>query len=265
MNSLQIIGIKSPQIIGFGDSVYNMLSKGLKLTNIELKENDIIAITSKVVSMEQKDSVKLDLIKPSDAAIELANGSKLDPRVVQLILNESEGQIYGYVYHAILAKTKYGLSSNAGIDLSNCPEGYALLLPRNPDQFAEKIRERIKNDFGVNVGVIITDSRTIPLRRGTMAVAIGISGFNPVIDERGNVDLYGYVMAISTRAIADSAATAANIVMGETNEQTPFSIIRGLSLDYMAKPSMLDVQMPEDQCLYFAPLMDLIKKNKNCE
>lgn len=257
-----IYPIKSPKIIGFGEDVFSQFCEGLVSENIKLMDNDVVAITSKVITMQQNSAVKLEDITPSEQARVLGIEASLDPRVAQLIINESKGEIIGSVFHAVLAKTPYGLSANAGIDLSNCPEGYALLLPRNPDMEAKEFRKKIHKKFGVKVAVIITDSRTIPLRRGTTAVAIGISGMEPIIDERGNKDLYGYTMSISSRAIADNAANCTNLVMGETDEQTPFAIARGIQFKSSENQSMLSALMPEDQCLYFAPLLKLIEQKK---
>ena len=259
---VEIYPIKSSRIIGFGESVLDHLVDALENHSEELKDGDILAITSKVISMEQKSAVLLSEIIPSQDAIDIAIEASMDPRVAQLVIDESEGEVLGAVFHAILAKTPYGLSANAGIDQSNCPDGYALLLPRNPNEEAEKIRLFVNNKYEVEIAVVITDSRTIPLRRGTTAVAIGISGMEPIIDERGSKDLYGYTMTISSRAIADNVANCTNLVMGETDEQTPFALARGIDFIPSKEHTMLSALMPEDQCLYFAPLMKLIEDQK---
>ncbi len=250
--------VKSPRIISWGESVFDTFAEALEMENVVLEDGDVVSITSKVFTMQQKSAVLLDDVKPTIEARELAIEASLDPRVAQLIIDESKGEIIGSVFHAVLAKTPYGLSANAGIDLSNCPEGYALLLPREPDKEAVIFRDKIKERYGVTVAVIITDSRTIPLRRGTTAVAIGIAGMEPIIDERGNKDLYGYTMSISSRAIADNVANCTNLVMGETDEQIPFAVARGIEYKQSTDMTMLTALMPEDQCLYFAPLMKLI-------
>ncbi|MHA2401720.1 MAG: coenzyme F420-0:L-glutamate ligase, partial [Candidatus Kariarchaeaceae archaeon] len=208
----------------------------------------------------QKSAVLLDEVIPSKKAQQLANDSKIDPRVAQLVMQESDEQIFGSVFHAILAKTPYGLSANAGIDLSNSPDGYALLLPRDPNGAAKKFMNEVKNKFNINVAVLIIDSRTIPLRKGTTAVTLGVAGMNPIIDERGKEDLYGEKMVITTRAIADSVATAVNMIMGETNEQSPFGIMRGIEYERADDVSMFSALMPEDQCLYFAPFIKLLNR-----
>ncbi len=260
MRKLEAFSIRSTKIIGFGDSVYKEFVKSMEDAHVELEDNQILVIASKVVAMEQRAAVRLDEVEPSEWAKELAVESKLDPRVIQLVINESGGEIFGSVPRAILARTIYGVSANAGIDLSNAPSGYALLLPRDPDAYAQRFHKQLRDDFGVFVPVIIADSRTIPLRRGTTGVAIGLAGIDPVIDERGQSDLYGYQMQITTRAVADNVATVANLLMGETNERTPFAIVKGIQFKEDMKATLSSTLMPPDQCIYFAPFMELRKK-----
>lgn len=260
VKSLQIFALKSSKIVDWGDSVFEIFLESIKNENFEIEDDDVITITSKIYSMEQKAAVMLKDVIPSEEAIKLAEKSTLNPSLAQLVLNESKGEVYGAVYKAILAKTDYGLSANAGIDQSNCPEGYALLLPRNPDNAALEFKKRIKDALGKEVAVIITDSRTIPLKKGTSAVAIGVAGIDPIIDEKGKRDLYGYKMMITTRALADNLSTATNLLMGETDEKMPFGIIRGLEYARAHNVSVKSTLMPENYCLYFAPLLELINK-----
>ncbi len=263
MRSIQARSIRSTKIVGFGESVFEELINSLEAEGIEFTEGDVLVIASKVVAMEQKAAVRLEEVVPSARAIELGEQAKLDPRVAQLVIEESGGEIYGSVPKAILAKTRFGISANAGIDLSNAPTGWALLLPREPDEYAERFRQQIHERFGIDIPVIIADSRTIPLRRGTTGIAIGLSGMDPVIDERGQEDLYGYEMQITTRAVADNLATVANLLMGETNERTPFAIISGADFIRSEKATLRSTLMPSDQCIYFAPFMKLYRKSQS--
>ncbi|MCE7733663.1 MAG: coenzyme F420-0:L-glutamate ligase [Candidatus Heimdallarchaeota archaeon] len=239
-----------------------MFIESLKLQEFEIQDSDVIVITSKVYSMEQQSAVVLDTVEPTPRAIELAEKSKLDPRIAQLVLDESNGEVYGAVYKAILAKTDSGLSSNAGIDQSNCPEGYALLLPAHPDKIAQGFRKRVKEQFNIDVAVIVTDSKTIPLKIGSSAIAIGIAGIEPIIDENGKPDLYGEPLTLTRSALADNLATAANLIMGESNERTPFGIIRGLDYVKGEDVSVKSTIIPEKYCLYFAPLLELIDPSR---
>ncbi|MHA2252407.1 MAG: coenzyme F420-0:L-glutamate ligase [Candidatus Kariarchaeaceae archaeon] len=261
MRSVQIYAFKSPKIISWGDDVFENFIEALRIEDFRLQNGDIVVLTSKVYSMQQESAIKLTDVIPSEQAIILGEEASLDPRVAQLVIDESDG-VLGAVYHAILAKTIYGLSANAGIDLSNSPDGYALLLPRNPDQEALRFKEKISSRLMVDVGVLIVDSRTIPLRRGTTAVALGVAGMDPIIDERGKVDLYGNKMVITTKALADNVATAVNMLLGETNEMTPFGIARGIPYEPADQVTMKSTLMPEDQCLYFSPFMKLLHQGE---
>ena len=98
-----------------------------------------------------------------------------------------------------------------------------------------------------------------------MGVALGISGMEPVIDDRGKQDLYSYTMTITTRAIADNIATASNLVMGESNEQTPFALVRGVEYETKEDVSMFETLMPEEECLYFGPLLQLSRKGEKTD
>lgn len=260
MRSIHARSIRSTRIVGFGDSVFEEFLRSIENEGVGLQEGDVLVIASKVVAMEQKAAVELATVTPGSRAVELGEAAKLDPRVAQLVIDESGGEIYGSVPKAILAKTQFGISANAGIDLSNAPEGFALLLPRSPDEYAEGFRQQIKEKFGLDIPVIIADSRTIPLRRGTTGIAIGLSGMDPVIDERGQHDLYGYEMQITTRAVADNLATVANLLMGETDERTPFAIISGADFIRSDRSTIKSTLMPSDQCIYFAPFMKLYRK-----
>jgi coenzyme F420-0:L-glutamate ligase len=122
------------------------------------------------------------------------------------------------------------LLPNAGIDASNAPAGSVVLLPLDPDASAARIRSAIAERTGVDLGVIIVDSRTHAMRLGCSGVAIGCSGIPSVIDERGRKDLFGRELQVTKRAVADCIASAAELVMGEADECVPAAVIRGIGL-----------------------------------
>lgn len=251
----QVIGIRVDQVIQWEESIVGILLLALEREGLQIENGDIIVITSKVVSMEQRSSVTLADIVPGDQARELSKLAHLPPEVIQAVVDECNGEVIGAVHGAILTKTPYGLLPNAGLDLSNVPEGYALLLPRNPDRVAQDYQEQIKRITGKQVCVIISDSNIMPLRRGTFSIAIGTAGIRPVHDVRGTRDLFGRELRITTRALADNLATAANMAMGEAAERTPFALIRGLDLVTAESHSNSEMLMPEDQCLFYGPLV----------
>jgi len=258
-NKYEVIGLES-RVISPGESVFEAFKESLSKNHVELTDGDIIVIASKVFSYEEKRLIRLKDIIPSSHAKWIANKAQMDPKVAEIVIRESNNQIVGWVFHVLLAYTDHGLSANAGIDQSNAPPGYILLLPKNPDLTAKKFMDTLKEEYDVKVGVIIIDSRTIPLRRGTSAIALGVAGIPAIIDERGEKDIYGYEMMITTRALADNIGTAATLIMGETSEKRPFAIVRGLGLDIDENLySSEDAKIKPQDCLYVGPLYDEIK------
>ena len=258
MVEICVRGLKTKNIINWGENVFDHFYEAiLENQEMRIKDNDIIIITSKIVSMEQNAYKIINNVVPSEIAINLGKKYNMDPKVVEVISEACNGEILGGVEHALLTKSKFGLSANAGVDLSNCPKGYILLLPNNPDKFADSFRKQINKKFNVDVAVLIIDSRTLPLKRGTSGVCLGLSGISPIVDERGNQDLYGKELIITTKAVADNLATMGNLVMGEADEQMPFAIISGFNykLTRYNEEAMKETMMPENECLYFAPLM----------
>ena len=171
----------------------------------------------------------------------------MDPRLVEVVLGESES-VVGGVKGFLLTLQQGTLLPNAGVDLSNTPEGTALPLPKDPNGSAVRIRKVIEEKTGARVAVIIADSRTHAMRLGCASVAIGCAGIRAVIDERGRTDLYGRVLEVTQRAVADNIASAAVLVMGEADESIPCAIVRGLGL-----PIVDEVGVPSiaaEECLF---------------
>jgi len=196
-----------------------------------LKEWDIVCVTSKVVSMEQGRIVKLADVIPSSKSLQMkklqySKDFGAHPELAELVLRESEG-LFGDGFAYLSLKNNI-LIANAGIDLSNAPEGYAILWPREPWNWARSFRNKLKAEYDlVNVGVIVTDSHLTPLRRGVTGLAIAYSGFEGVQSEIGKPDLFGKPLKVTEKAVADDLASVAVLVMGESGESKPFTLIRG--------------------------------------
>lgn len=191
-----------------------------------LRERDILCVTSKVVALEQNRCVKLADIIVSDAARHLpqlaySKDFKAYPGLAQLILDESERLFKArYVYvslrHSIFI-------ANAGIDLSNVPDGYAVLWPHEPWQWARDFRATLRRHFGIGeLGIVLTDSHVVPFRRGVLGMALSWSGIEGVESQVGKPDLYGKPLRYTEKAVADDLATASILVSGESDEATPF-------------------------------------------
>jgi coenzyme F420-0:L-glutamate ligase/coenzyme F420-1:gamma-L-glutamate ligase len=128
----------------------------------------------------------------------------------------------------IVAETRHGfVCANAGVDVSNAPEGTAILLPDDADRSARALQMQLKKDFGVHVAVIIADTFGRPWREGLVNVALGVAGMAPLVDYRGQRDASGKTLQATVIAKADEVAAAAGLVMGKT-DRVPVAILRGV-------------------------------------
>lgn len=191
-----------------------------------LRARDILCVTSKVVALEQGRCVKLSDVQVTEAAQKLpqlpySKDFKTYPGLAQLILDESENLFQAKYVYITLRDAIF--IANAGIDLSNVPDGYAVLWPKQPWRWTRQFRDALRRQFGLDeLGVVMTDSHTVPLRKGVIGIALAWSGIEGVESQVGKPDLYGKPLKYTEKAVADDLATAAILVSGETNEATPF-------------------------------------------
>jgi len=228
LKKIEIFGLETIPIVKEGDNIAELIVEATEKENVGIQDNDIIVIAQTIVSRSEGRVVNLKNIKPSPFAKILANETRKDPRLVEVILRESKGIVRMGKHHLIM-ETHHGfVCANSGVDRSNVPgEETVSLLPKDPDASARKIRNEIKRITGKEVAVIISDTFGRPLREGAVGVAIGVSGIDPLYDMRGRKDLFGYVLETTLVAIADELASAAELVMGESNEGIPVVVIRG--------------------------------------
>jgi coenzyme F420-0:L-glutamate ligase/coenzyme F420-1:gamma-L-glutamate ligase len=216
-----------------GDDLAEILLSGVQNARISLEDGDILVVAQKIVSKAEGRLVNLETIIPSNDAIDLAKRSHKDPRLVEIILQESNAVIRVRPGTIIVEHRLGFICASAGVDHSNVlgndghPENWVLLLPVNPDRSALEIRRKIKITTGVRIGVLIIDSHGRAWRLGTIGTAIGLSGLPGVVDERGWQDLFGYRLKITFVATADELAAAASLVMGEAAEAIPAVHVRG--------------------------------------
>jgi coenzyme F420-0:L-glutamate ligase len=223
------------------------------------KSRDIIVVSSKAVSYCEGRLVKLSDVKPSSTAVKLASHYSLSPEIAELVLREAESIIGGG--DGFVLAVKHGvLAPNAGIDTSNVPDGFAILYPENPQKSADEIRKKVEEIIGGRVGVVIADSRILPLRRGVTGIAIASSGFEAVSDERGKPDLYGKPLTVTFRNVADMLASASQLVMGEANEMIPVVIVRGLNTRFVDEE--YDLSVKAEECLYVKAFREGLKWSK---
>jgi len=226
------------------------------LQDFEYRDNDIVVVSSKFVSMSEGSVVSLRKVKPSKKARALAAKCHMDAKMAELVLRESDYIIKG-VPGFLLAIRDGMIAPNAGIDKSNVPKGYAILYPRDSFGSAEKLRQKFLVEHGIRVGIVIADSRLMPTRIGTTGVAIACAGFQPVEDLRGRRDLFGNILKVTFRAVADGLATMGVAVMGESDESTPAAVVRGAKVEWSDRRfSWRDMAVEPGQDIYLRSLVD---------
>ncbi|MFX0138724.1 MAG: coenzyme F420-0:L-glutamate ligase, partial [Candidatus Hodarchaeota archaeon] len=239
MNKITLFPLKT-KLIEKGDDISQIILDTLRKEKLELKEKDVLVIAETPLAISQGRYIDLNNVNPSRQALDLAELYDMDPSMVQVIIDEAD-KIYGGVKHVLLCE-KYGcLTANAGVDQSNAPPGCVVLLP--DINSIHEIRKKIQDITGKQIGIVLSDSRTQPLKRGVVGAALAVSGIESVSDERGKPDLYGRKLRFTFRAIADDLATAAQLLMGESNEQIPIVLIRGAPIQLTEKPKY-DFFMP---------------------
>jgi coenzyme F420-0:L-glutamate ligase len=192
-----------------------------------LREGDIVAVVSKVVSTCENRMLNLDEIRVTIKARRLSRRWRVDQRLAAIVLEEAD-QVLGGVEGFLLTVKNEILTANAGIDLKNCPPGTAILWPKNADRSAAILRKRREKRYSARLGVIVVDSRVTAMRLGTVGLAIGVSGLTPVIDYRGASDIYGRKTKITQTNVADDLASSAHLLMGEADERIGVVIARGV-------------------------------------
>jgi coenzyme F420-0:L-glutamate ligase/coenzyme F420-1:gamma-L-glutamate ligase len=221
-----------PQIRA-GADLASIIVGAARENDLQPADDDIFAVAQKIVSKSEDCVADLGQISPSPEAIELAEKTDKDPRMVELILRESN-RVVRYGPGVLIVEHRTGIVlANAGIDRSNVGDGEdtVLLLPEDADISARKLRAALQAAFGVRLGVIVTDSLGRPWRLGTTGVAIGCAGVRALNDMRGQRDLFGRVLQVAEVATADCVAGAAGLIMGEGAESVPVVLVRGLRVE----------------------------------
>lgn len=201
-----------------------------------LRDGDIICVASKVVALEQGRIVELAAVEPSPAArqarrLDAGKDPETYARWMELILREAD---HVFASNVIWLTLKDGiLIANAGIDMSNAPLGYVVLWPYRPWEWARQFWQDLRTAYGIHqVGVVLTDARSIPLRRGFTGMALAFWGFEGLDVQRGKPDIFGRPLQYTERMMADGLAAAAVVVGGEADERTPFVLIEGAPVTF---------------------------------
>lgn len=241
---MEVLPIKTRLIQPPKDDLYGALSEAIA----DLQEEDVVVITSKVVAIHQGRSIK------NDGTIDKKELAKKEADAY--LMAKPPGKWSFFVKdNAIVA--------NAGIDESNS-NGYITLLPEKPIEAAREIWEFLTEKFGISkLGVVISDSHSIPFHCGTMGVALGLWGFNPVKYFVGKKDLFGRPFEFTRIDVADSLAVAGVFAMGETSEQTPVCVIRNAPhMEFTNEDMSHELFIEPEEDIYYELLKPLYKKKK---
>ncbi len=228
--TVTVIGLERISLVKPGDNVAKLLIDALSAEGLELKDGDIIVVSQKIISKAQGLLVDLSSVNASPKAKSLAKRTKKDPRLVELIMKDSKKLLRADKQALVVALKNGFVCLNAGVDKSNVNgrRVYAR-LPTDLDGSANHLRVELERLTGKKLSVIIGDTYSRPFRVGQVEFAIGISGFNPIVDYRGSKDLFGYELKFKYVALADEIAAAAELVMGQGAEGVPAVIVRGLT------------------------------------
>ncbi|MDP2844651.1 MAG: coenzyme F420-0:L-glutamate ligase [Candidatus Methanoperedens sp.] len=233
--------VENIPLIKAGDDIARILSG-----KTELKEHDIVVISSTIVSKAEGRIFSLNDVNVTEMAKTIAKRDNNDPRFVQAVLDESEEVLLESPF--LLVRMRNGsICVNAGIDHSNVEgQDNILLLPKDPDESALKIKNSIFKYIGKKVSVIISDTNGRAFRMGQTGAAIGLAGIKATRDWRGTKDLFGRVLEVKNEAVVDEITGFANILMGEGSGGTPIVIIRGLNL-YHESYGINELFRPEEE------------------
>jgi coenzyme F420-0:L-glutamate ligase / coenzyme F420-1:gamma-L-glutamate ligase len=187
------------------------------------QEGDVLVVTQKIVS---KAEGRLEAVDPKDP---LAHKAIVEREAVRVLRRRGD---------LLITETAHGfVCANAGVDLSNVHEGWAALLPVDPDRSARRIRDGLRARTGLNVGVIISDTFGRTWRQGVTDVAIGCAGVAAIVDLRGTEDAMGRELQVTEVCVADEIASAAELVMGKSSG-VPVAIVRGVDPSWLREGSV---------------------------
>ena len=249
MKRLELIGLEGIGEIRLGDSVGRLICEACLRAQIEIADDDVLVVAQKVISKSEGRIVSLEAVTPSSRARDLGRQLDKEPELVEVILGESR-RVIRSGGRALIVETHHGfVCANAGVDQSNVGLRQAALLPQDPDRSARAIRAEIEQRSGKSPGVIVSDSFGRAWRLGTVDVAVGIAGINPIRDERGALDHYGYRLKAAVAAVADEIAAAAELVMGK-RDGVPVVIVRGFQSEKKEESSVRELLRPETEDLF---------------
>jgi coenzyme F420-0:L-glutamate ligase / coenzyme F420-1:gamma-L-glutamate ligase len=259
---LEIEALLGLPLIRPGDSIAALIGSAIEETEFDLRDDDVLVVTSKLFSRAEGRFVDLTALTPSAEAIAIAREIEKDPALVECVLRESTC-VSRKAKGVLITRHRLGfISANAGIDASNAGPpsasagtgpgtgSWVLLLPVDPEASAERLRFELESRFSVRIGVVVSDSHGRPFRHGTVGAAIGVSGVPALVDHVGRNDLLGRALEYTTTALADQLAAAADLVAGQSDEARPVVRVRGVSLPERRESSVRELLRAPDEDLY---------------
>jgi coenzyme F420-0:L-glutamate ligase/coenzyme F420-1:gamma-L-glutamate ligase len=234
-NTISIIPLSGLPEIKPGYNLVKMVIDAAFKQDMAIQDKDIIVFAQKIVSKSEGRIVEIDDVSPSPFSIAASKLLDKDPRFVEIILRESQRIVKMDRGRLIVENTQGIICANAGVDMSNVSGGEEVtLLPADPDESAKGLAEGLRDELGLDVAVIITDTIGRPWREGLVQIAIGCYGINPLKDYRGKEDSKGYDLRATVLAVADEISGAAGLVMGKT-EGIPVVVLRGYDYEKSAE------------------------------
>jgi len=271
VKKIEVIGVRLPEVKK-GDDLAKLILTSLNNEGLKLEDKDIIVVTSKIVSKAKGYLEKVEKVTPSLKSRILARLLGKPSQLIELIKNRSESivavikvddiirkllirkysksikdalKLIEHDKSVILAKTSFGIiASEAGLDQSNVKPGYVSYLPPDPDLEAKEIRRKIEKITGKKVAVVITDTEFSLTKIGSVDIAIGCSGLNPVDEEFASMDIYGRPKFGGVDIIADEIAAAAALIMKQAAQGFPVVIVRGLEYETKNNIGIKDILLP---------------------
>jgi coenzyme F420-0:L-glutamate ligase/coenzyme F420-1:gamma-L-glutamate ligase len=224
--AIQIFGVTGLPEIEADDDLAGMIHAAAVAQDDPLTDDDVVVVTSKIVSKVEGCAVELADIEPSAFAVSWAERWEKDARVVEVVLRESK-RVIRQIGPVLITETHHGFCcANSGVDQSSSgAAGRVLVLPKDPDASARQLRRRFA-ELGIDVAVLISDTFGRPWREGQTDVAIGVSGMNPLYSYIGQHDPHGHEFAVQELCVVDELAAAAELVKGNTS-RVPVAVIRG--------------------------------------
>ena len=225
---MEIIPIKTRALLPPQDSLYDAILG----TEPDFREGDVVVISAKVVSIDEGRVV---------GPVTREEKMKLAEQEADVTLPSRGTDVDRYIIH-------HTFIGWAGVDECNA-NGHTILLPKEPGHSSERLCQFIQEQYGLErIAVIIADSHSSPMRMGATGIAIGFYGLEPIIKHRGKKDVFGREIRFTRSNVVDGMAAGAVLAMGETNEQTPLAIVRGVAgLEFAKYPTENKLFVPPEE------------------